>query len=557
MKRLISTTGFALAALALAAAAQQPAVELASRPYVPQALVLRAEADLVQLSVVVRDAAGRPVYGLGRHDFVLLDNGQPRAITGFEAPSPPVVASAGGRRFAGRAPAPPLAAAPPQTVALFFDDYAMSNVDLAVARNAATKFFQRDEDRGRRFGIFTSSGVNQLDFTTDHAALLARVKKLGPHTRMPAEGVIPGGHFTPYLAQLINLNHSDTSPFVGEGMAAVKQAGLCMVPDECLEVALAEAERTQDVATASAFDTLAALRRLVNYMARQPGQRTILLVSTGFLTQDTQLQLQQVAEAALRAGVVFNSLDAMLLDTYPPGMSPFEQMDRFNARLASDDVMQDLAAATGGAFFTNNNDLAGALGRLAAGPEAAYRLSFAVAHMPEDSKLHRLKVSVPGRKHVSIQAREGYLDPGPPDDMLAEMPARDLDAALAGAAQPAAVPAVFGARWQRDRTGAARLMVALQVDARQLPFATSHGVSRQHLFFAAALYDAQGKFIAGREGALTLAFHPAQRAHAAQTGITVRLPIPALPGRYRLRALVREGLQGRITAFTRTVVIPR
>ena len=52
---------------------------------------------LIRLDVVVTDQTGKPVTGLGVHDFTVLDNDQPRNILSFGAydeisvtPGPPV-----------------------------------------------------------------------------------------------------------------------------------------------------------------------------------------------------------------------------------------------------------------------------------------------------------------------------------------------------------------------------------------------------------------------------------------------------------------------------------
>ena len=51
--------------------------------YTPPQLRLTAQAQLVQLEVVVRDSHGQPVAGLKQGDFDVLDEGKPRAIAGF------------------------------------------------------------------------------------------------------------------------------------------------------------------------------------------------------------------------------------------------------------------------------------------------------------------------------------------------------------------------------------------------------------------------------------------------------------------------------------------
>ena len=51
------------------------------------------------------------------------------------------------------------------------------------------------------------------------------------------------------------------------------------------------------------------LDQVVKYVAQMPGQRTILLVSPGFLSRSEQSQLDEVIDHALRAQVVISSLN--------------------------------------------------------------------------------------------------------------------------------------------------------------------------------------------------------------------------------------------------------
>ena len=55
--------------------------------------------------------------------------------------------------------------------------------------------------------------------------------------------------------------------------------------------------------------SLHGLEQLVNIVSRAPGQRSIVLVSPGFLSQSGQYQLDRIIDRALRSQVVISSLD--------------------------------------------------------------------------------------------------------------------------------------------------------------------------------------------------------------------------------------------------------
>src|SRR6476660_6044911 len=45
---------------------------------------LRVESELVLVNVVVRDKQGKPVTGLTRDDFTLLEDGKPQRVSSFD-----------------------------------------------------------------------------------------------------------------------------------------------------------------------------------------------------------------------------------------------------------------------------------------------------------------------------------------------------------------------------------------------------------------------------------------------------------------------------------------
>jgi len=125
------------------------------------------------------------------------------------------------------------------------------------------------------------------------------------------------------------------------------------------------------------FDTRAALRSLeqvVQRMSVMPGQRTIVMVSGGFLTfADHTSDKSRIMDRAARAGIVVNALDARGLYTDLPDMARrtagapqveqvLQQLEREGSRQQAA-VMDEMAAATGGTFVQNTNDVDGGMQR--------------------------------------------------------------------------------------------------------------------------------------------------------------------------------------------------
>lgn len=72
--------------------------------------------------------------------------------------------------------------------------------------------------------------------------------------------------------------------------------------------------------------------------------------------------------------------------------------------------MADLAEATGGTYFHNNNDLDAGFKSLTGAPEYLYVLELALDNVKPDGTYHRLKVKV-DRGDLQVEGRSGYFMP--------------------------------------------------------------------------------------------------------------------------------------------------
>jgi VWFA-related protein len=171
--------------------------------------------------------------------------------------------------------------------------------------------------------------------------------------------------------------------------------------------------------------SLSSLNEYVRRMAALPGQRTLILVSPGFLTLTSQsiAAESQIMDAAASANVTVSALDARGLYVSEIDASERGGSSAFSTRLKSEyrrnsmslneNIMAELAAGTGGTYFHNSNDLEGGFHRLTAAPEYLYLLEFSAANMKQNGSYHRLKVKV-NQDGVTLQSRQGYFAPKAP-----------------------------------------------------------------------------------------------------------------------------------------------
>ncbi|HXR98656.1 MAG TPA: VWA domain-containing protein [Terriglobales bacterium] len=538
-----------------ALSAQGSRLTTGSRAYIPHEVRLRAETNLVQIAVTVRDSSGRPVAGLTAADFELLDRGKRQIIGGFSvesSPSPSGTESMPSSSGAGaREPVPQ-----PQNVALFFDDNSMGTADLTMARNQAEKYLRSGMPSGRRIGVFTSSGIHQLVFSGDADQVLAAVRKLGVELRMGPTGQAIGAvTIEPYVAYMA----AETGgTYIGILATDLRKAGLCFDPTSCRFMASAEAQSIFEQTEQSSSDTFAALQRAIAALASQSGRRTLLLTSSGFLSATSRLRAreEEVISAALQAGVVIDTLDATLLQTVDPAERIAMRGMRLSIQEADRDPLYELAAATGGDFFHDNNDLAGALRNNSDGPRVRYLLSFSPPDMKHDGAFHGISVKLARGAHGQVQARKGYFDPDPALDPFGVLPQALLDRELLGTDDRGSLPAEMAVEAAAAAGGGSRLTLSVRVKTDRLPFVHQDGFSVDNLGFAIAVFGPGGQFIAGKQGIMELRLTKQTLLQFDKTGVAGNLSLMLPVGVYRLRELVRESNRGEMSILTRRFEVP-
>jgi VWFA-related protein len=386
-------SGFLAAAQAPAPVSDSPEITTRDSP-----ATFRTGVKLVLVPVIVRDRQGRAVGNLRREDFQLQDKGKPQIISRFSVESPssergttPVGQEVVPEGVPARAAAPAAADIPRNFVAYLFDDIHLALADLQQARAAAERHLSESLGPADRAAIYTTSGRTTLPFTDDRGQLRQALERIQPYNSA-AYSATDCPHVDYYMADLM-LNKSDQQAF----NVAANDALLCMFPrTDNLPPAAKEAaqNRAKSAATRAlrAGDSetrlaLDALRDLVLRMAAAPGSRSIVLISSGFLlTMDHRFNETEIMERAIRANVTINALDARRLfgvtgagadqPSMNGGQIEFRVKYESAAAFVAADTMAELAAATGGRFFHNDNDLAEGLHLLTAQPESLYVLGF-------------------------------------------------------------------------------------------------------------------------------------------------------------------------------------
>jgi hypothetical protein len=317
-----------------------------------------------------------------------------------------------------------------------------------------------------------------------------------------------------------------------------------------------------------AQDTLGIITDVIRYLGKMPGHRMMVLASSGFLTQTLTGKQDKVIEAALNANVIINSLDAKGLvaevpnvdeDGRPLGLPPGRMIGLYGEfasanREYQNDPLAILAEGTGGRFYHNRNDLDVGLREMATAPDVTYILTFSPVGLKVNGAEHSLKVKLTNPHGMNIQARRAYMAPSPnPTD--SEKKQHRLDSAVLATESSEALPAQLTTEVGTSVTGEPILKVAIHVDANKLPYQTEGDRKVERLIFITALFDEQNHFLTGVQGVMDLRLKNETLASISGTGLEAKLSLQAPRGNYRLRQVVEEVGDGRISAISRAVAI--
>lgn len=387
------------------------------------AAVVKTKVNEVVVPVVVRDPEGRIVSNLSRGDFQVFDDGRLQAISGFEVVKrdPKGANTTAPGPADNRGPVAPEYPAPAQRFIVFvFDDLNLSSGDLAEAQQAISKILGDSLIASDMVAVLATSGSNS-GLTRDRAKLrravtdlkVSKVYQHDPHD-CPDVDYYEGD-------LIINKNNAVAL------QAAAEDALTCGNLDPSMGNTAAQMAR-QAAARAVAMgeqnyrSNLGFLKLIVSKMGALPGQRVLILISSGFLTPSTEaMELKsQLLDMAARANVIINSVDARELYTtvldvsQEAGGSPLGVQQRAlnlqAAMTAKESVMAELADGTGGTYFHNSNNLEEGFRNLMSGPSSLYLLVFSPADMKSNDAYHALRVKV-SQNRLKVQARRGYFAP--------------------------------------------------------------------------------------------------------------------------------------------------
>lgn len=392
---------------------------------------IEVKVNAVLVPVVVRDSQGRAIGNLSKEDFQVFDRNKLQVISGFSIQQRAPIESNATRDASlhvnSSSPTQPQGprqrpTAPSRFLVFLFDDMHLAAGDLMRLQPLATKVVAETVAASDMAAVVSASGVNS-GMTRDRAKLQEAITKVKPQALYRHTGrECPDVDY--YHADLIENKHNNQA-----FEAAVAEAFTCANLDTRFlaeNMARSAARRALEIGDQDVRVTLGFVKEIVRRMSALPGQRTLILLSPGFLTPTAEAMSEksQLLDLAARSNVTISALDARglyttALDATERGantalalVTGSESQYHAESMTLSEDVMAELADGTGGTFVHNSNDLKAGLQTLAAAPEYLYLLELSLENVKQDGAYHPLKVKV-DQQGLKLQARRGYFAPAP------------------------------------------------------------------------------------------------------------------------------------------------
>ncbi len=572
------------------------AAALGVRPAAPAGadappLTFSAETEVVTVDVLVLDEHDKPVAGLTREDFRVLEDGRPQAVTSFEAieaklpPAPPPAAAAppSAARVVSNAEVPPTR----RTFGIVFDDLHLDALEVEPVRKALRVFLARETRPGDRLVLLTTSDgrfwtttrgaetesfARALEEVRSHrSAQLGNDLRLSPveamrlmkgdrtvANRVRRRRAILSGLCT-WVVDRCDCDRQPAASTMGAALGATD-------PDGCVEPPGGQSpEEAYSAAVATAGRSLAVLREAIAMLGAQRDRKALVLVSTGFMMDASLGGFREVRDAAARSNVVLYFLDARGLVTGPDvlgattraAIPPLDLSATMVDWRQEADGARTLAEETGG-LSLQTNDFQGALQRVADESRVTYLLGYEPPASRRDGRYHELKVEV-ARRGLRVRARAGYFagkgeKAAGPDAVQralqdpfdrAELPLRLATYVLGPA------PAEAG---QEDGKAKVEVLVAteLRQDVLESRVVDGRRVSEAQLLLDVGSRDRATETSGWR---LKIPAESKEQAPAGERWHPFATRVLLEPGAHRLRLVAESG--GRVGSLTTDLVVPK
>ncbi len=522
--------------------------------------VVRITTNLVQVDAVVTKD-GKPVNNLTADDFEIYEDGRKQAITSFAYVSnlsntQPVAKTRD--KNAEVVPFAPLKANDPRrTVAFVVDDLGLSAESMAQVRRQLRKFLVEQIQPNDLIAIMRTSGeLGALQqFTNDRRLLNRSVDQLRWN-----------------ICSRVGINLFPTMR--GDGPFRDDDgSGSCY--------------------GRSYYQTMKALRFILDAMAQIPGRKSMVLMSDSIPMESQEVRfnddslnsfrgvgaysyaslLQRVAEKAIRASVVIYSVDTQGLaytgvtaaDRFGdnprnmPRSLPMQINDLMSSRaqlmFSRREGGELIARQTGGFQIRNSNYFE--LNRIMEDQSGYYLIGYRPTDETFNKKFHHIKAKVK-RSGMTLRTRFGFLGVSEEEASKNRPPViNQTNLALASPFGAQDIEMDVTSFFANDKTYGSIVRSFVYINARNLTFTSNAGRREAAIELNGVIFGDNGSVIeqVSRRANLSLSEVDYEQAISNGMGLTFDIPVKK-PGFYQVRIAARDKASSQIGSTGQFVMVP-
>ena len=528
--------------------------------------------DVVVVNAVVTDKQGNPVKDLKVDEFKVYEDGKLQPIHTFALESYKATQA----QVSGR-PATTTeedtSASQSRMISLVVDDLATAGPEFFMyAQQALQKLLASNIEPSDLISLTTASGSVTQPFTSDRDLLLSLVGEL--HKKVQRAGTVKSQcpELTDLQAQHIRNNLPDETPL----RVAIAETIICQNleqlpnPEMVAEPVVRSAASQQFEENQHRYRSLlTSLRQYLRSLRHFEGKKSLILISDGFLSDYVRYELQDVTDMALRSGVIFNTVDVRGLYT-----TNYQASDRVVAgnnnesfallsrkpQMRTDDFryqedpLRQLSGETGGMHIGNTNDLAAGMRKIIDSQSFYYILSYSTPNAKSDGRYHKIKLEVT-RPGLQVTYRKGYY--APKEQLSFERRKKeDIIEALRAPGNLNEIPIQLSYNYFQMEDSRYQLALMTQVNIRGMKFVEEDSRHKNLISLVVVALDEHDQYIDGLEKTIDLNLTSPSYIALLSHGFTSKMDVKVPPGRYKIRAVVREGLHTRMGSINKMIEVP-
>jgi VWFA-related protein len=541
-----------------------------AEPEKSSTFTLKIPVDVVIVNATVIDKKGNPVKDLTVDDFKIYEDGKPQPIHTFTLESYRAVLetpeTAPKKESAGE---PKLAEPPtsPRYFSLVIDDLNFPVMDQFYRSVEAMKQFITNqvllEDLVM---IYAASGRAELSFTSDKQALLQYLSVLYRKLNLASSNTNVCPPMTDLQAYYIANEIHDGMSSLEIAMTDYCNCMPCEGIDKKLEVRSAARQHYEENRHYRQV-ALASLRQLVQSLRHFEGKKSVILFSPGFIAQDVEYEIQEVVDRSLRSGVVFNVIDARGL--YTVGFEASERVGMggpdvtllgkkisllSSSKSAQSDSLEQIALETGGVLYQNNNDLYAGMKKIAERQGYSYVLTYASPLTRNSGRYHKIKLEV-SRPGVDVTYRKGYYEPKE-EISFESRKKEDILEAMWAPGNVNQIPIQLSHNFYQLDDNRYQLSLLTRVDLSRVKFLHEDERYKNIVNLVLMVLDEKDHYVDGLQKNIEFSLTDAGYNQLLNYGMTAKLESAVLPGHYKVKTVVREGVQTKMGAYTKIIEVP-